>query len=134
MPNLQFNKTEDDVLDILKKIEDRLLIVKQSDGTARMYFDYDKDNRLEIKPTTIIYHSNVPLNPNSSNIAIVDMRNLTIFGEKEGMNVDTIYVGSLISDGSNIGIISKVETTTDSKLATIYFIYSTKTITWNNYF
>ena len=50
------------------------------------------------------------------------------------MNVDIIHVGSLISDGSNIGIISKVETTTDSKLATIYFIYSTKTITWNNYF
>lgn len=134
MPNLQFNKTETDVLDILKKIEDRLLIIKQSDGTARMYFDYDKDNRLEIKPTNTIYHSNVPLNPNSQNIAQVDMRNLTIFGDNESENVTIIHNGSLISDGSNIGIISKVEDTATSKIATIHFIYSTKTITWSDYF
>ena len=131
MKPLSFNKTDKDVLDILKKIENRLIIKKNNKQTAKIYFDYDKDTRLEIISTHNVYHCNVPFT--GDNEILVNTDNLSVFGDPN--NEDDIYVGSLVSDKSdnldktNIGVISKIE----GNKVTITLIYSPHTITWNDY-
>lgn len=126
MSSFKINKTEQNVLDVLNKIENRL-IVKKENNVARLFFDYDEDTRLEIKSINTTYHSNVSLNTSSDTITI-NKNSLSVYGDIE--NANNVNLGLLVSDGSNIGIISGIE----NDNITITMIYKPQTITWNEYY
>lgn len=126
MSSFKINKTEQNVLDILNKIENRL-IVKKENNVARLFFDYDEDTRLEIKSINTTYHSNVSLNTSSDTVTI-NKNSLSVYGNIEDIN--NINLGLLVSDGSNIGIISGIE----NDNVTVTMIYKPQTITWNEYY
>lgn len=126
MSSFKINKTEQNVLDVLNKIENRL-IVKKENNVARLFFDYDEDTRLEIKSINTTYHSNVSLNTSSDTITI-NKNSLSVYGNIE--NANNVNLGLLVSDGSNIGIISGIE----NDNVTITMIYKPQTITWNEYY
>lgn len=126
MSSFKINKTEQNVLDVLNKIENRL-IVKKENNVARLFFDYDEDTRLEIKSINTTYHSNVSLNTSSDTITI-NKNSLSVYGDIE--NANNVNLGLLVSDGSNIGIISGIE----NDNVTITMIYKPQTITWNEYY
>lgn len=126
MSSFKINKTEQNVLDVLNKIENRL-IVKKENNVARLFFDYDEDTRLEIKSINTTYHSNVSLNTSSDTVTI-NKNSLSVYGNIEDIN--NINLGLLVSDGSNIGIISGIE----NDNVTVTMIYKPQTITWNEYY
>ena len=126
MSSFKINKTEQNVLDVLNKIENRL-IVKKENNVARLFFDYDEDTRLEIKSINTTYHSNVSLNTSFDTITI-NKNSLSVYGNIEDIN--NVNLGLLVSDGSNIGIISGIE----NDNVTVTMIYKPQTITWNEYY
>lgn len=133
MPSIKVHKTEEEVLNILKKVEDRFLIKKDGHNVAKLYFDYDENTRLEIKSTHHVYHSRRPLISSSGSITL-NTTNLSVYGDQS--NVDDIFTGSLVSDGSNIGVISEIthDSINNTDEATIVLIYSPQTILWHDYY
>lgn len=128
MNPLEFIKTKEDILSILKKIENRIIIQKDNEKYAKIYVDYDDDTRLEIKSTVIAYKTDAKL----SGFTEIGFDYIHQYGnESLKVSADNVALGSLISDGKNIGLISSV--TSDNRRVKFNLIYSEKTITWNDY-
>lgn len=131
MKALTLNKTNQEILDILKPIENRLIIKKNNKQTAKMYFDYDKDTRLEIISTHYIYESKQPLKEKGE--TIVSSNNLSVYGDPT--NKDDIHLGLLVSDKglvpnkTRIGVITNI----NEEEITIVTIYASHTIEWNEF-
>ena len=128
MNPLEFIKTKEDILSILEKIENRIIIQKDNEKYAKIYVDYDDDTRLEIKSTVIAYKTDAKL----SGLTEIGFDYIHQYGnESLKVSADNVALGSLISDGKNIGLISSV--TSDNQRVKFNLIYSEKTINWNDY-
>ena len=80
MPNIKFAKTSKEMSEITKKIEDRLIIKKDSDSKGRIFYDWDVKNRLEIVSLQLAYYSKatmIPASGNTINIAKSNIVNLS---------------------------------------------------------
>ncbi len=131
MQSIDFLKTDNkDILSILKKIENRFIIEKDNDVSGRIFFDYDGEHRLEIKSKAVIY--NAP----SLNVTLVPS-NLSIYGDSQPVTENNLILGSLISDGNNIGIINNLEEKIvngkNVKALNINIIYATTPVIWHDY-
>ena len=129
MNAIDFLKTDNnEIISILKKIENRFIIEKDNDVSCRIFFDYDKDHRIEIKSKSVIYHIK------KENLTILNDKlypdNLEIYGDNTVVNENNLILGSLISDGSNIGIINKIEKNT--KVLDISVIYASTPVVWKD--
>ena len=132
MPNIKFAKTSKEMYEITKKIEDRLIIKKDSDSKGRIFYDWDANNRLEIVSLQLAYYSKATMTPgsgNTINIAKSNIVNLTANPSSETASTN-IIMNSLVYDGSNIGIIIGEDTSN----VTIFVIYKPTPLQWNDYF
>lgn len=126
----EFLKINDSkVLDIIKKIENRIIIEKDNDVSGRLFFDYDDNHRIEIKSKNIIYHTT------SLKTDKIYIENITIYGTNTIVTENNLILGSLISDDKNIGIITDIKEadTTGKKSVNIVKIYSTVPLMWKDY-
>lgn len=136
-----FKTKNQEVIDIFKKIEDQLIIERKTNRIAKLYYDYNGEDRLEIRSSTFAY---VLANPydeieQDSDGYISASKIHTVLGSNESNDLyKTIMVGSIICDSTkeNIGIITdvKYDNTKNNTKIKISIIYSTKVITWNDYF
>lgn len=132
MPNIKFAKTSKEMSEITKKIEDRLIIKKDSDSKGRIFYDWDVNNRLEIVSLQLAYYSKATMTPtsgNTINIAKSNIVNLTANPNSETASTN-IIMNSLVYDGANIGIIIGEDTSN----VTIFVIYKPTPLQWNDYF
>lgn len=132
MNAIDFLKTDNnEIINILKKIENRFIIEKDNDVSGRIFFDYDGEHRIEIKSKTVIY--NAP-----SLNTILTPTNLSVYGDSSIIvNENNLIFGSLISDGKNIGIINSIEEKiingVNTKTLNISIIYAAAPVVWNDY-
>lgn len=133
MPRFQVAKTTKSMLhDALKnKITDRLIIHKDSETKATLYYDYDAQTRLEIgAKDTDSYYCTTPFIGNEHNDFVTSINNIKHLVNNSSVTIDQIILNSLITDGESIGIITGVQ---DSQV-TIRLIYKPTTIEWNNFY
>lgn len=128
---IKTNETNKDIISILKKVEDRLIVHNNYDNNATLYFDYDKDTRLEIRSLQYAYKSKSELNAEVGNSVKINVGSLEMIGNA---NNDNIYKGSLVTDGTNIGIITNTVKENSILKAIIHIIYKTHFLEWNDYF
>ena len=50
-----FKTKNQEVIDIFKKIEDQLIIERKTNRIAKLYYDYNGEDRLEIRSSTFAY-------------------------------------------------------------------------------
>ena len=135
MPNISFAKTEKDLSEILTKIEDRLIVKKDSNTKGRIFYEWDNSTRLEISALELSYYSKATLNPTSGNTVNVAKSNVVTLADfnEDGSGstqATDILMNSLIYDGTNIGIIIGENTSN----ITVFVIYKPTPLQWNDYF
>ena len=91
MPNISFAKTEKDLSEILTKIEDRLIVKKDSNTKGRIFYEWNNSTRLEISALELTYYSKSIMNPTSGNTVNIAKSNIVTLAD---FNED----GSDISD------------------------------------
>ena len=162
-----FKTKNQEVIDIFKKIEDQLIIERKTNRIAKLYYDYNGEDRLEIRSSTFAYvlsgsytdiikhkenendtdnwDRGTVRNDENDNIYIsASFINAVLGSDISDDKYNTIMIGSIISDSTkeNIGIITDViygtnntdNDVTNDTFIKINIIYSTKVITWNDYF
>ena len=162
-----FKTKNQEVIDIFKKIEDQLIIERKTNRIAKLYYDYNGEDRLEIRSSTFAYvlsssytdiikhkenendtdnwDRGTVRNDENGNIYIsASFINAVLGSDISDDKYNTIMIGSIIGDSTkeNIGIITDViygtnntdNDVTNDTFIKINIIYSTKVITWNDYF
>lgn len=132
MQNTEFIKTDsEEVVDNLLKRDNRIIVKKDSDNEGRLYYDYETTDvngqkvvkRLSIKSTSTVYKT---YDIYKDNITFNDVEYID-----RAEHPKYISEGSLITDDTNIGIITGV----NNGIVTIKIIYSSNLskLTWGKF-
>lgn len=139
MPEIQFYKTKDVNKILTNKNEDSLFIVKGNGNSAKIYYDYDNETRLEIGSIDNVLYTNVSL---SEKTATVSINNFFTYKS----NGDTSIVASPYSEiednklvftsNQALYVIKKINlaTTIANSTITLAKLYQQEKPKWNEYF
>lgn len=108
MPIINFNKADSTPDKITKKVEDQLIVVRDSETRGSIYYDFESNQRIKITPELAIYTtSNVLANDETSiNISTLKENNTSV-------NQSDILLNALVVDANgSFGYITKINTST----------------------
>lgn len=123
---------------IQDKVTDRLYIIKDSNNRGRIYYDYDKDTRIEIGSSdNVLYYNNT-----TNNTVVIALKsNFNILksnGYKQQISspFNELEVNKIVATSSSIYIIKQVGPIDDltNNQVRMVKLYEPKKIAWNDYF
>lgn len=123
---------------IQDKVTDSLYIIKDSNNRGRIYYDYDKDTRIEIGSTdNVLYYNDI-----TNNTVVIALKsNFNILksnGYKQLISspFNELEVNKIVATPSSIYIIKQVGPIGDltNNQVRMVKLYEPKKLEWNEYF
>lgn len=139
MPEIQFYKTKNINKILSTKKEDSLFIVKGNGNSAKIYYDYDDETRLEIGSIDSVLYTNLSLNEKTENVNINNFFTYKANGDKA--IIANPYLGIeenklVFTANQSLYVIKKINITTPSNDSTVTLakLYQQEKPKWNEYF
>lgn len=108
--------------------EDKLYIVKDNELYGKIFYDFDKETRLEISPTNINYKIAILSSDETINLSVNDLINLK--NNALATDIRTVFLGDLVIAPKGIYYISNIE----SNNIELTRLYTQEYILWNDYY
>lgn len=139
MPEIQFYKTKDVNKILTNKNEDSLFIVKGNGNSAKIYYDYDDETRLEIGSIDNVLYTNVSLSEKTATVSINNFFTYKSNGDKSivASPYSEIEDSKLVfTSNQALYVIKKINlaTTIANSTVTLAKLYQQEKPKWNEYF
>lgn len=139
MPEIQFYKTKDVNKILTNKNEDSLFIVKGNGNSAKIYYDYDDETRLEIGSIDNVLYTNVSLSEKTATVSINNFFTYKSNGDKSIVvsPYSEIEDSKLVfTSNQALYVIKKINlaTTIANSTVTLAKLYQQEKPKWNEYF
>lgn len=134
MPQFKVAKTDElSKLQNTENCEDKMYIYRDTSKIARLFYDFNENERVEIGASPKVYQCLRPLSNSLELIFPQDLKECTIVGDElRDVNVDTLMPNSLIISEDALYNIIVIEYSTKAVYAKK--VYYRKPLLWNDYY
>lgn len=123
---------------IQDKVTDRLYIIKDSNNRGRIYYDYDKNTRIEIGSSDNVLYYNDATNDTIVDALASNFNILKLNGDKQKISspFNELEVNKIVATPSSIYVIKQIVPIddVDDKQVRMVKLYEPKKLAWNDYF